>query len=80
VRGAASPIALQCLTDLKDIQVVCIPPLTAAAAAIHPTLSTIVTGLHDALQFMHQMFVKLYVQSPPPLVFVYLQSVTRVRF
>ncbi len=80
MRGAASPIALQCLTDLKDIQVVCIPPLTAAAAAIHPTLSTIVTGLHDALQFMHQMFVKLYVQSPPPLVFVYLQSVTRVRF
>lgn len=35
-------------------------PLTAAAAAIHSTLSPIVVGLHDALQFMHQMFVKLY--------------------
>lgn len=60
VRGAVSPAALQCLADLKDIQASCIPPLTAAAAAIHPTLSPIVVGLHDALQFMHHMFVKLY--------------------
>jgi hypothetical protein len=60
VRAAASELALQCLADLKDIQIVCIPPLTAAAAAVHPTLSPIVAGLHDALQIMHQMFMKLY--------------------
>ncbi len=63
MRGAASALALQCLADLKDIQVSCIPPVTAAAAAIHPTLSPLVIGLHDALQFMHQMFVKLCVSS-----------------
>jgi hypothetical protein len=60
VRGASSALALQCLADLKDIQTLCIPPLTAAAAAIHPTLCPIVTGLHEALQLMHQIFVKLY--------------------
>jgi hypothetical protein len=60
VRGAVSPAALQCLADLKGIQVSCIPLLTAAAAAIRPILSPIVVWLHDALQFMHHMFVKLY--------------------
>ena len=67
VRGASSALALQCLADLKDIQTLCIPPLTAAAAAIHPTLCPIVTGLHDALQLMHQIFVKLYVAPAPAM-------------